>query len=250
MSAESYIMREMTWPEVEEALKKVEAALIPVGSHEQHGPHLAESADSIRAEKFARLLAERMHPALIITPTVNFGVSRHHMAFPGTISLEPSTLQFLLHDIISSLYEHGLEKIIIFNAHGGNDAPIEVAIEEIRAEIDVRLTSFKHSDLIEEKIDELVASQTYGHACQYEVSEVMYLAPEKVDEENLSPGDIKDLCRDYMESKAEIGVDFHEITGNGALGDARKADPEMGEKIIEAALDEVEDFVNAFIDKF
>lgn len=250
MSDTEYLLEKMTWPEVKEALKEAKGALVPVGSQEQHGPHLAESSDSIRAEKFAELLGERMQPDLLVTPTVNFGVSGHHMAFPGTITLRPDTLKALLHDIISSLHRHGLERFIIYNAHAGNSAPIQVAVEEIRDELDVRLVNFMHSDFVDDMIEELVESKTFGHSCEYEVSEVLYLAPERVDRENLTAGEIKDFCSTYLESKANIGADFHEITANGALGDARNASREMGKKIVEKALDDVEEFVDKFLRDF
>ncbi len=247
MTKQSYLMEEMSWPEVETALEEVEAAIIPVGSHEQHGPHLAESCDSDRAEKFARLLAERLYPRVLITPTVNFGVSHHHLDFPGTISLTPDTFIALLYDIASSLHRHGLDKIIIFNAHGGNDAPIKVAIEKIREAFPVRLAAFKHSDFIEDFIDSKVESETYGHACEYEVSEMLYLAPEKVKKDKLTPGEVLDYAGEYLKSPASIGADFAELTANGALGDATRASRELGEEIITAALTEVVKFIEQFI---
>ncbi len=247
MSKQSYLMEEMSWPEVETALEEVEAAIIPVGSHEQHGPHLAESCDSDRAEKFARLLAERLYPRVLVTPTVNFGVSYHHMKFPGTITLSPETFISLLFDIARSLHQHGLERIIIFNAHGGNDAPIDVAIEKIRQAFPVRLTAFKHSDFIEDFIDSKVESETYGHACEYEVSEMLYLAPEKVKKDKLTPGEVLDFAGEYLKSPARIGADFAELTANGALGDATLASRELGEEIITEALDEVVKYIEKFI---
>ncbi|MGM0421395.1 MAG: creatininase family protein, partial [Bacillota bacterium] len=248
MNGNRYLMKEMSWPEVDEALDKVKVAIIPVGSHEQHGPNVAESCDSLRAEKFAELLAERLYPEVMVTPTVNYGVSPHHMNFPGTLSLTPDTLIWVLTDIVRSLYQHGLDKIIIFNSHGGNQAPIGVAIEEIREELDVRLATLMHTDFIEETISDLVASDITGHACEFEVSEMLYLDPEKVKKDSLTPGEITDFGRYYMNTKASIGADFDEITKNGALGDATLASREMGEKIITAGLDEVEKFIREFME--
>ena len=75
----------MTWKEVEEALKTVQVAIIPIGAHEQHGPHMVESCDAVLAEKMAKRLGERMFPYAVVTPTVNMGVSEHHMNFPGEV---------------------------------------------------------------------------------------------------------------------------------------------------------------------
>src|SRR5690625_3178401 len=103
-----YILKDMTWPEIQEALKKAKVAIVPIGAHEQHGYHIAEGCDSYRAERFCSLLAERCFPNVIVAPTINYGVSPHHMKFPGTITLRPETLIDILEDIVTSLKQHGV----------------------------------------------------------------------------------------------------------------------------------------------
>src|SRR5688572_18063856 len=104
----SYLLTQMTWPEVEQALKTVRIAVIPLGAHEQHGPHMVESCDAVLAEEMGKRLTEKLYPEAILTPTVNMGVSSHHIHFPGTISLEPATLIAVLRDMIKSLKQHGI----------------------------------------------------------------------------------------------------------------------------------------------
>src|SRR5690625_2422644 len=92
VSMKKYILPDMTWPEIKDALKTASIAIVPVGAQEQHGYHIAEGCDSYRAKEFSALLAEKCFPKVLVTPTINFGVSPHHMDFPGTITLRPETL--------------------------------------------------------------------------------------------------------------------------------------------------------------
>lgn len=245
---DKYIMKNMSWPEVAEALNDVKLAIIPIGAHEQHGPHLAESCDAVRAEKFSELLAERLHPLAIVAPTINFGISPHHMPFSGTITLKPTTLIALLMDIIGSLKEHGINKILILNSHGGNDDTLGAAIDEIRKEIDISLASIKYTKLSPKSINKHVKSKYFGHACEREVSEIKYLAPEYLKEDKISKGKLKDEIKYYF-SPLNIGEDFDFYTENGALGNANKASFEIGKDIINEALDNAEKYIMEFIEK-
>ncbi len=243
---DSFKLENMTWPEVENAMEKAECALIPIGSQEQHGPYIAESCDSRRAEKFAALLGEKLDPLALITPTISYGISPHHMNFPGTITLSPETLVSLLGDIVGSLHDHGLDRFVLVNGHGGNDDALGVAVDTIRTELPVRLLAFKYTSLAAEAIEAEVDSDFYGHACEREVSELMYMAPEIIRENRIEPGEEKELLS-FKQHPVNLGVDFDEYTENGALGDARQASREKGEKIVETALAEAEKIVRDFL---
>ncbi|CEP66122.1 Creatininase/formamide hydrolase [Moorella glycerini] len=248
----AYILTEMTWPEVKEALDKVKVAVIPVGAHEQHGPHLVESCDAVRATEFCRLLAHRMYPKVIVAPTVNMGVSYHHMPFPGTISLKPATLISVLEDIVASLKVHGLKKFLFLNAHGGNQATLEVAATIIHEKLGIDIAWLQYTSLSREAMGQHIKSQLSGHSCEREVSEALYLAPHLVKKDRISPGDLKDLPYRYMSiGGGQIGVNytFKQITANGALGDATRATYEAGKDIVEEALNRVCEFLEDFIGK-
>lgn len=247
----SYLLQEMTWPEIEEALEFAKIALIPVGAQEQHGPLLAEGCDAYRAEEFSRRLAKKCHPHVIVTPTIHFGVSPHHMDFPGTISLRPKTLISLLEDIVSSLKQHGLEKFLIINAHGGNSATLDVAAEKIARKYTVEVAHTKFVDAAKHAITEGVHSKYFGHACEREVSECLYMIPEIVRQELLDCGDMNSdsFTLNYLNHPyIKLVYQFQEITNSGNIGDGRKGSYELGEKIIEEALNNIAHFINDFID--
>src|SRR5699024_4050437 len=116
----SYILLDMTCPEIKDALKTTKVAIVPVGAQEQHGYHIALGCDSYRAEKFSELLAERTFPIVVVTPIINFGVSPQHIDFPGMITLRQETLMNILEDIVANLRHRGVENFLIVNTHGGN----------------------------------------------------------------------------------------------------------------------------------
>ena len=244
---EAYIMENMTWKEVEEALVNIEFAIIPVGAHEQHSPYIAESCDSVRAKRFSELLAKKMHPKSIVTPTINIGVSPHHMSFPGTITLKPSTLINLLFDIVKSLYKHGINKFVFLNSHGGNDSALGAAVDEIRADLDVSLMSFKYTSLAPKSIKKNIKSNIYGHACEREVSELLYLDPSIIRDSKIEKGNTIDEGTYFHNKPVTVGLNFDKYTKNGALGNAKKAEYKIGEEIINEALYEAEDIIEHFI---
>ncbi|MEO2076283.1 MAG: creatininase family protein [Bacillus sp. (in: firmicutes)] len=235
-----YDLTVMTWKEVEEALRSVKFAIIPIGAHEQHGPHMVESCDAVLAEKMALKLGERMFPYALVTPTINMGVSPHHLNFPGTISLQPTTLIAILKDVISSLKYHGVEKFLLLNSHGGNQSTLNVASTILTQELNVEIYYAKTTASAKKAIQEHVSSPLYGHSCEREVSEALYLAPDLVRLENLEKGDIQEDGRwkQLRPGKAIQGFYYYEeMTNNGCIGDGTKASWDIGRQIVEEALD-------------
>ncbi len=121
-----------TWAEIEDRLKTSRAVVIPIGSNEQHGPTGLLGTDWLCPEIIAHEAQKTSD--LLIAPTFNIGMAQHHLGFPGTISLRPSTFIAAIGDWVRSLNAHGFEKIYFLNGHGGNVATIEAAFSELYAE--------------------------------------------------------------------------------------------------------------------
>jgi creatinine amidohydrolase len=235
----AFFLAEMTWPEVQDALKTVKIAIIPLGAHEQHGPHMAEACDAVLAEEMGRRLTERLHPDAILTPTIAMGVSPHHLRFPGTISLEPTTVIAILRDMIKSLKLHGIRKFLVLNAHGGNQSTLGVAADTLPRELDIEFYYAKTTASAKDVMDREIRSKPYGHSCEREVSEALYLAPHLVRTDRLAEADFVEGGR-WRKLRPGNPVQgfytYDEMTRNGCIGNATRASRELGEELVETAL--------------
>jgi creatinine amidohydrolase len=122
----------MTWPEVEVYLQRSNGIIVPIGATEQHGPTGLIGTDAICAETLARKTGELSEA--IVGPTLAVGMSEHHMQFPGSITLRPTTLAAVVRDVVLSLARHGFRRIFLVNGHGGNTASINAGIFEAYAD--------------------------------------------------------------------------------------------------------------------
>lgn len=121
-----------TWQEVEAYLKRSTGVIIPIGSTEQHGPNGLIGTDAICAEVFAREVGKAADA--LVAPTISVGMAQHHLAFPGSMTLRPSTLIAVIRDMVASLSRHGFTRFFFLNGHGGNIATATAAFSEIYAE--------------------------------------------------------------------------------------------------------------------
>jgi creatinine amidohydrolase/Fe(II)-dependent formamide hydrolase-like protein len=127
------LLAKSTWPEIEAFLQRSKTVVVPIGSNEQHGPTGLLGTDWMCPEIIAHE-AQKGRDDLLIAPTFNIGMAQHHLGFPGTISLKPSTFMAAIGDWCRSLAGHGFTKIYFLNGHGGNVHTIEAAFSELYAE--------------------------------------------------------------------------------------------------------------------
>lgn len=118
----------MSWPEVETYLTRSKGIIVPIGATEQHGPIGLVGTDAICAETLAWEAGELAGAA--VGPTLPVGMSEHHMHFPGTITLRPTTLAAVVRDVALALARHGFRRLLFVNGHGGNTAAINTGFFE------------------------------------------------------------------------------------------------------------------------
>lgn len=112
-------IQELTWPEIDEHLQRDRVVLLPFGSTEQHGPAGTLGIDTFVATGIAEDVALRT--GALCAPPMWFGDSPHHMAFPGTISLQTETLMAVVRDVCRSLAAHGFDRMVLINGHKGSN---------------------------------------------------------------------------------------------------------------------------------
>ena len=220
--------------------------LFACGAVEQHGPHLPLFMDAEFGSHMAVEVAQRLGRVLV-APTVRIGVSEHHMAFSGTISLRQETFEAVVTDYVTSLARHGFERILILPSHGGNFAPLaemERRLQEAAGESVVVI----YKDLLglvklfrtEAEAELGLGERIGGHADLAETSIMLSIHPELVRLDLAEAGFQAELSEDVIARIIREGLDS--VTPNGILGDARGATEDLGMRVIAAFATEVTNF--------
>jgi len=230
-SNNKYLLANLSSPKIEEYLKKDQRIILPIGSTEQHGPDAVLGVDHITATAIAYAVSSLT--GIVSAPPLNYGMAMHHLGFPGTVALRPTTYINVVIDIIRSLQRHGFKQVIIINGHGGNKGPFMNALAEVGDEFKEMDFSFFNwwvmSGLQKNIIDKYFGEKEGYHATPTEVSVTMALVPnsmsmpasykcpqKEVKDENIGwviPGKFRDyypdgvMRADYSLSTAEIGIE-------------------------------------------
>jgi creatinine amidohydrolase len=210
--AGKYRLEQMTWPEVAEAASARRIVLQPLGAIEQHGPHLPVDTDNLIAASLCSAAGQSRPEQYVVAPTVPYGFNDHNMEFPGTVSIRPESLLAYLVDVGHSFATMGFRHIVFVNGHGSNDTLAELAARRTTNETPARAamtSSYALARSVVEKEPGLRSSPPGGvaHACEFETSFYLHLAPELVQQQ---------LIADEMPDGFPDCID-HDWCGGGAL---------------------------------
>ncbi len=180
-------LSELAWPTIER-LDKDLPVLIPIAAVEQHGHHLPVYTDSMLLGEIVRRVDAELGEQLLVTPLMWLGNSDHHLDFAGTLSCPPRVYLDLLVGLINNLLTHGFRRILLLNGHGGNDVPGKQATFEVRQQFRQRndllllfTTYWSLGSCPWEAMPE-IQQREMGHACEWETSMILRLAPQLVGE--------------------------------------------------------------------
>jgi creatinine amidohydrolase len=231
-----------TWPQVQDYLKRSKGCIVPIGSTEQHGPTGPIGTDAICAECIAAELG-RAADALV-APTIGVGMSVHHTAFPGSMTMRPSVLQAVIRDYVFCLAAMGIERFFFVNGHGGNEPSIQAAFWEIHAlapaqpwphtdRIRLAFESWWKTPATAKLLTEIFGDKDGGHATPGEISVAMHAHPEcdwRVDQ--VPAG----MTPDMTGRRLGYGpIEFQRLWPDGRIhSDPSLARPEHGARLVAA----------------
>lgn len=243
-----YMWATLSWPEIEERLKRVDTAILPCGAIEQHGPHLPLDVDYFDAVYMAKRVAEACKdPKPFVLPPIPYGVSYHHSEFKGTLSVTNTALSSVIYDIGMSLAQNGIKKIIILNGHGDNVPTLTYAAQMINRDsrIFVCVETGETSDV---DLYNLIDTPNDIHAGEIETSTTLAIRPEIVDMDKAVDGTL-DLDNEYLDYTSERGVSWYahteRLSQSGVMGNAKKATAEKGHKMWEIMIHKMAEFVES-----
>ncbi|GEM_PF-71957 len=258
------VLQEMTWPEVKEYLSQSDMVIIPMGSTEQHGPHLPLGTDYITAFDLAGQISAKT--GVIVAPVLMSGYSKYHSGFPGTLSLGPSTMEQVMIETVMYLRKSGFRRLMLLNIHGGNTATVARIIERINQETEAIAISISEGGPV---VNSAPFDSMDYHAGVSETSLMLWLHPELVrmdkiekpemhftpevlelinrSEANNQLASVYDLML-FVPEQTGKGGSVSELSSNGAmtLKDPHQATKELGQALAENIVNSAVTFIEAW----
>jgi creatinine amidohydrolase len=232
----SVMWKELTAEELRAKAAADAIVILPVGSMEQHGPHLPVGVDTILTEGVCRAAAEAVadKAAVVVAPTLWCGMAEHHMAFGGTFTFDIPTYRAVLLAFLRSIERHGFTRVLIINGHGGNTAALNAFLPDFARETRLRVFAAGYFDLPRADIAPLLEDQTgVQHACEVETSLMMVVAPDLVRHDRIPEAFGRREPGSEWRTVPARFRSFKEITASGVNGDARRASRAKGEKLFD-----------------
>jgi len=241
----------MTWSEVENYLQTSKTIIVPIGSTEQHGPIGLIGTDAICPEVVADLASKKN--GILIGPTISVGMAQHHLAFPGSIALRPSTLIAVIRDYVLSLARNGFDRFYFLNGHGGNIATVGAAFSEIYSEtsferntqrphIRCKLANWFGFPEVNELCRELYKDRDGRHATASEVAVTQYAFPDHIKKAEMQ--DAQPAPRAFCDAE-----DYRKLFPDGRIeADSFLATPDHGERLARLSADCVVHDLTEFMD--
>lgn len=253
-------LNRITWRDVEALNPEKTYFLLPIGSVEQHGPHLPLGTDDLILTNVLSgvletndsmnkgLDADTKESEILCLPPLLFGNSHEHYSFPGTISLSCNTLVSILEDVLASISEHGFNKLIVFNSHGGNTDLIKAYAQEWEQRFSVKVFLISLWSSLYGESDEpsiFVSDANVDiHAGERESSLLMYYDEDVVMADLIS----SDISRDVSFQPFYSGWQTDEIsTNNGTLGYPEHASKQKGAKYAQYLVDRTIELLNIIV---
>ncbi len=242
MTAASHELARLSAPQIADLPKDGAVVVQPIGSVEQHGPHLPVVTDAFVAESLVRSsvsLLGKDDPDVWILPTLSYGRSIEHLGFVGTVALSTDTLLSVCRDVGRSVAASGFRRLAFVNGHGGNVALLDVVSRDIRAETGLLVFRIMLAQFgLPESLD-CPDAEFGAHADFVETSVMLALDESMVRMDRAQPGG--ESADRLFGSRQSHGPATpvptawltRDLSANGVIGDPRQASAEIGRQIVD-----------------
>jgi creatinine amidohydrolase len=224
--------------------REIEIAVLPLGAIEPHNQHLPEGMDWLHTTHIAREICKKAGEKgqnVLYLPSIPYGVDCNLMDFPIAIHVSQATLDLMIQDIVFSLYQHGIQKIVLLNGHGGNDfTPL---IRQLQCDLDVHLFLCNWWRVGMDKYQEIFEKPD-DHAGEFETSIALALFPELVELEKAGSGEVRPFRFEALNKGwVQTSRRFSRMNDNCAAGNPAGASAEKGKKYLEIVINRMTDFL-------
>ena len=243
-----HLFREMTWHEVNDAVKARRVVLIPVGAIEQHGPHLPVDVDNTFVEHICDEAARRAPDIAVSMPAIHYGYNAHNMDFPGTIDIKMQHFMDYCCDLGESLASQGFCRLLFVNGHGSNAPLCDLIARKLTVTTQAMAGAINHWQIAWDVIASLLEGGPYAadHACEWETSEYLALKPALVQTEKIVDeipalrGGPRWLYPDLNTARWVHFMNWwSKMNDSGVAGTPSKATAEKGRKMLETTIDRI-----------
>ena len=258
------LLPEMTWVDVQSYLEINDMVIIPLGSIEQHGPHLPEGADILGAIELSKKISARTN--VLVAPILMVGYSEYHSGFPGTLSISPETMEQVVFECVESLIKHGFKRFMFFNAHGGNNIVQTNLIHRIAHTTGANAVAIgvgsalwptegkDDYDFHAGKFETSVDLCMFPELVQMDKAEkpIIYSTPEAEELKSLSDNhpELKPIWQSmlFLPEETRKGGATHQISSNGvySYNDPKDASAEYGQQFVDEIVNNAVDLIEAW----
>lgn len=229
---------EMSWTALRERLKQGPLdVMVPLGALEQHGPHLPLDTDALIAEAVADRAVQRAGEC-VVSPCIPVGASSHHLAFPGTASLNDTTLRGVIVEVVQTLLSHGFRGVYLVTGHAGNVGAMAAVMAELDPAEQGRVVSFDDWPTQRDAVHRVAEDQlgmdrelVGTHGGHFETSILLAIAPDRVDMSSAVAGHVGPAA--LASAKLRSGG-MAALSPVGIIGDPRGASADAGELYLDA----------------
>ena len=224
----------LTWREIAALRARVDMVILPVGSTEQHGPHLSMDTDTVSAATVASAVSVRT--GVPVLPAIPYGCSLgHSRRWPGTISLDPGTLTRLVTEVLRWAHHAGFRRMLILNGHVTNWAPLRCALEQLRAEFDDCLVALRDVGGVSPRVRATYAADGDDwHANCAETSLMLAIAPDRVRPGEMPHADDPDRTPGLL-----FAHPVNRTSTNGVTGAPSRATRQAGERLLAMVVEDL-----------